>query len=45
MVVFKADSQDEAEKTAKSDPFIFSGCKSYELRPLEVACRENGCLL
>jgi len=45
MVVFRADSEDEALRIAKSDPFIASGFKTFELRTLEVANADNNYLL
>ena len=45
MVVFNADSKEEAKEIAEADPFISSGCKTYELRRLEVASAENHYLL
>ena len=45
MVVFRADSEDEALRTAESDPFIASGFKTFELRTLEVANADNNYLL
>lgn len=44
MVVFEAEDLDEATTIAKSDPFISSGCKSFELRTIEVANEENNYL-
>ena len=45
MVVFNADCYDQAILIAESDPFIHSGCKTYELRCLEVANQDNHYLL
>ncbi len=45
MVVFSADDRKEAIATAESDPFIASGCKTYELRTLELANEDNNYLL
>ena len=45
MVVFNADSYDQAILIAERDPFIHSGCKTYELRSLEVANKDNHYLL
>lgn len=45
MVVLKADDLAEAFNLASSDPFISSGCKSFELRTLEEANEANGYLL
>ncbi|WP_449619706.1 YciI family protein [Robertmurraya sp. Marseille-Q9965] len=44
MVVFEAEDLDEATTIAKSDPFISSGCKSFEIRTIEVANEENNYL-
>ncbi|TKC16416.1 YciI family protein [Robertmurraya kyonggiensis] len=44
MVVFGAEDFDEATAIAKADPFISSGCKSFELRTIEVANEENNYL-
>ncbi|RTR29119.1 hypothetical protein EKG37_15405 [Robertmurraya yapensis] len=44
MVVYVAEDLDEATTIAKSDPFISSGCKSFELRTIEVANEENNYL-
>ncbi|WP_334116291.1 hypothetical protein [Streptococcus parasuis] len=41
MVVFNADCYDQAILIAESEPFIHSGCKTYELRSLEVANKDN----
>ncbi len=41
MVVFRADSYEEAQRIVESDPFITSGVESYELRTMEVSCEEN----
>ncbi len=45
MVIFLAEDLAEATKIAKSDPFIASGCKSFEIRTLEPANDENNYLL
>ena len=45
MVVFRADSEEEALRIAESDPFITSGFKTFELRTLEVANADNNYLL
>ena len=45
MVIFRADSEDEALIIAESDPFIASGFKTFELRTLEVANADNNYLL
>ena len=41
MVIIKASSYDEAKQIAESDPFIKSGTETYELRTLELSCKEN----
>lgn len=45
MVIFFAEDLVEAINIAESDPFIASGCKSYEIRTLEPANEENNYLL
>ena len=45
MVVVRAESPNEAKAIAEADPFISSGCKTYELRCLEVANAENDYLM
>lgn len=45
MVVLNADCYDQAILIAESDPFIHSACKTYELRSLEVANKDNYYLL
>ncbi|MFT4145481.1 MAG: YciI family protein [Mobilitalea sp.] len=45
MVVFQAENIEEATHIAKADPFISSGCKSFELRTLEEAKEDNNYLL
>ena len=45
MVVFNVDNYGQAILIAESDPFIHSGCKTYELRSLEVANKDNQYLL
>ncbi len=45
MVIFLAEDLAEAMNIAKSDPFIASGCKSFEVRTLEPANDENNYLL
>jgi len=45
MVIYLADNLEEATNIAKADPFISSGCKTFEIRTLEVANEENNYLL
>lgn len=45
MVIIFAESITEATKIAESDPFIASGCKTFEIRTLELANEENNYLL
>ncbi|WFA08024.1 YciI family protein [Tissierella sp. Yu-01] len=45
MVIFLAEDLEEATNIAKSDPFIASGCKSFEIRTIEPANAENNYLL
>ncbi len=45
IVLFKANSREQAVSIAESDPFISSGCKSYDLRCIQVASKENNYLL
>ncbi|MFD1179629.1 YciI family protein [Paenibacillus puldeungensis] len=45
MVVFLAEDLAEATNIAQSDPFIASGCKSFEIRTIEPANDENNYLL
>ena len=45
MVIFSADDLEEATRIAQSDPFIASGCKSFELRTVELANEDNNYLL
>lgn len=45
MVVFLAESLTEATNIANADPFIASGCKSCEVRTLELATEDNNYLL
>ena len=41
MVVLRGVSAEEAQAIAEADPFVSSGAESFELRRLEVSCREN----
>lgn len=45
MVVIEAKDLAEATEIANADPFIASGCKSFEIRTLEEANEENNYLL
>ena len=40
-----AGSFEEAKKIAESDPFISEGYKTFELRTLEVANKDNNYLI
>lgn len=44
MVIISAENLDEATKIVKSDPFIASECKTFEIRTLELANEENNYL-
>ncbi|GAX88503.1 YciI family protein [Effusibacillus lacus] len=41
MIIIKAASYEEAKRIAEADPFVQSGAESYELRVLELSCKEN----
>ncbi|OPZ68747.1 MAG: hypothetical protein BWY81_00728 [Firmicutes bacterium ADurb.Bin467] len=45
MVVVNAPTREEARAIFESDPYVAEGYKTYQLRTLEVANRENGYLL
>jgi uncharacterized protein YciI len=45
MVIYSAEDLKEATEIANLDPFISSGCKSYEIRTFEMANEENNYLL
>lgn len=45
IVIICAESFIEATNIAKSDPFIASGCKSFEIRTLDLANEGNNYLL
>ena len=45
MVVLLAEDLAEATSIAQTDPFIVSGCKSFEMRTLAEANEENNYLL
>lgn len=45
MVIFDTVSFDEANQLSQSDPYVLEGYKTYQLRTLEVANKENGYLL
>lgn len=45
MVILNALSFDEANQISQSDPYVLEGYKTYQLRTLEVADKENGYLL
>lgn len=45
MVILKAENREEADAIATADPFISSGCKTYELRTIELADASNHYLL
>ncbi|MDD4000842.1 MAG: YciI family protein [Bacilli bacterium] len=42
MVILKTDTLEEAVLIANADPFIAEGYKTFEIRTLEVANKENG---
>jgi len=41
LVIFKAQPYDEALELVKADPFVKEGYESFELRTLELSCKEN----
>lgn len=41
MVILNCENIEEARKITESDPFIAEGYKTYELRTLEIANKEN----
>jgi uncharacterized protein len=41
MIIIKAASYEEADETARKDPFVSSGAESYELRTWELSCEDN----
>jgi uncharacterized protein len=45
MNVIRATSYDEADEIAKSDPFVTSGTKSYEIGTWKLANKANNYLL
>lgn len=45
MVLFTSKDLEQATNIAKSDPFISSGCKSFEIRTVEPANSNNNYLL
>ncbi|HYK72461.1 MAG TPA: YciI family protein [Pseudoneobacillus sp.] len=45
MIVIRAESYDEADQIAQSDPFVSSGTESYEIRNWKIANKENNYLL
>lgn len=45
MVVFRADSLQEAKALCQQEPLVAEGYATYKLGPLQVASRENHYLL
>ena len=45
MVIFKAESHEEAKAICKSEPFVAEGYATYKLSTLEVGNRDNDYLL
>jgi len=45
MIVFKAESLEEAETICKSEPFVIEGYATYKLFSLRVGNKENNYLL
>lgn len=45
MIIFRVDNIEEATMLAKKDPFILEGYKTFEIKTLEVANKENNYLL
>ena len=45
MIVFKAESQEEAEAICKTEPFVMEGYATYKLFSMQVGNRDNNYLL
>ena len=45
MVIFKADSLEEAEAICKSEPFVIEGYATYKLFSMRVGNKDNNYLL
>lgn len=45
IVILSVQSYEEANDICQSDPYVSEGYKTYQLRTLEVAEKENGYLL
>ena len=45
MVIFKADSPEEAEAVCKSEPFVTEGFATYKLITMRVGNKDNNYLL
>jgi len=45
MIIFKAESYEEAEAICRSEPFVAEGYATYKLFSLHVGNRENNYLL
>ena len=41
MVIINVDSHDEAKEIAETDPFVSEGYETYDLRTLQLSCKEN----
>jgi len=45
MIIFKAESREEAKKICKAEPFVAEGYATFKLSTLQVGNRENNYLL
>ena len=45
MIIFKAESHEEAEKICKSEPFVAEGYATYKLVTMQVGNKDNNYLL
>lgn len=45
MVIFSAENIEEATNIAKADPLISSGCKTFEIRTIELANEGNNYMI
>ncbi len=41
IVIIKANDMEQAVEIAEKDPFVSGGFRSYEVRELELSCKEN----